>query len=283
MMAIRRFGTLCLALFMSAALSAQPSAKKDEKKRSKQEQAEIEQIVKMVDGVMAGQPGPTDVQMSLQPFFLKSAETRTFVPFILSLTNAPATDVVTYIRVVNPAAKPDPKAKKVEYPWDDIQFLDVGADGRVSRALSVSPGEYELFIGMKEKSTGKKDEDAKKKTSVFRRDLSVPDFTKAELQTSSVILAEVVEQSPMLDPEAQRAAPYTFGTMKATLNRWIGGETSWVEAAAKPKKEMSFFELMGKVMSGGRPAAARITAVIRGRASLRMTQWPRPLMISPGC
>jgi protease-4 len=47
-----------------------------------------------------------------------------------------------------------------------------------------------------------------------------------------------------------------FGTMKATMNRWIGGETSWVEAAAKPKKEMSVFELMGKVMSGGGPDKA---------------------------
>ena len=51
-----------------------------------------------------------------------------------------------------------------------------------------------------------------------------------------------------------------FGTMKATLNRWVGGETSWVEAAAKPKKEMSVFELMGKVMSGGGPdKAAKVT------------------------
>jgi len=51
-----------------------------------------------------------------------------------------------------------------------------------------------------------------------------------------------------------------FGTMKATLNRWVGGETSWVEAATKPKKEMSFFELMGKVMSGGGPdKAAKVT------------------------
>jgi len=47
-----------------------------------------------------------------------------------------------------------------------------------------------------------------------------------------------------------------FGTMRATMNRWIGGETSWVEAAAKPKKEMSVFELMGKVMSGGGPDKA---------------------------
>ncbi len=42
-----------------------------------------------------------------------------------------------------------------------------------------------------------------------------------------------------------------FGSMKTTINRWIGDDTNWVEAAAKPKKEMSFFELMGKVMSGG--------------------------------
>ena len=51
-----------------------------------------------------------------------------------------------------------------------------------------------------------------------------------------------------------------FGTMKTTMNRWIGGETNWVEAAAKPKKEMSFFELMGKVMAGGGPdKAAKVT------------------------
>ena len=47
-----------------------------------------------------------------------------------------------------------------------------------------------------------------------------------------------------------------FGSMKATMNRWVGGETSWVEAAAKPKKEMSVFELMGKMMSGGGPEKA---------------------------
>jgi len=52
-----------------------------------------------------------------------------------------------------------------------------------------------------------------------------------------------------------------FGTMKATLNRWVGGETSWVEAAAKPKKEMSVFELMGKVMSGGPDKATKVSEV----------------------
>ncbi len=60
------------------------------KKRSKQEQQEIEQVVKLVDGVMAGQPAPADITMTLDPFFMKSQEQRTFVPFVLNVKNAPA-------------------------------------------------------------------------------------------------------------------------------------------------------------------------------------------------
>src|SRR6185503_9112127 len=93
--------------------------------------------------------------------------------------------------------------KKVEYPWDDIQFFDMPADGRVSRALAVPGGDYDLFVGVKEKSTGKKNE--VNKTTLLRKELSVPDYTKPELVTSSVILAENVEASQPLDPETQRA------------------------------------------------------------------------------
>ncbi len=116
---------------------AQQAPKKDDKKRSKQEQAEIEQIVKLVDGVMAGQPAPTDITMSIEPFFMKSAETRTFVPFVLDVKGAPSTDAAMYIRVVNPAAVPDPKAKKVEYPWDDIHFVTAAqlAGGKLNRVF----------------------------------------------------------------------------------------------------------------------------------------------------
>ena len=54
MMGIRRLSAVCVALVVSASFAmAQQAPKKDEKKRSKQEQAEIEQLVKLVDGVMA--------------------------------------------------------------------------------------------------------------------------------------------------------------------------------------------------------------------------------------
>src|SRR5262245_47836549 len=124
----RRRDIVALATAVAFALvgsvaSAQQTAKQDTKKRSKQEQQEIEQLVKTVDAVMAGQPAPSDIQMSVTPFFLKSQEQRTFVPFTLDVKGAPQADVAMYVRVVNPSAQPDPKTKKVEYPWDDIHFI----------------------------------------------------------------------------------------------------------------------------------------------------------------
>src|SRR5215208_5535175 len=99
-------------VFSTSVFAQQAGAKPNTQKRSKQEQAEIEQLVKMVDSAMTGQPGPSDITMTLTPFFLKSQEQRTFVPFSLTVTNAPAAEVAMYVRVVNPAAQPDPKTKK---------------------------------------------------------------------------------------------------------------------------------------------------------------------------
>ena len=69
--AFRRRGTRRTALALAIALAvvwvpatpalaeqAKPNPQAD-KKRNKQEQAEIEQLVKLIDGVMSGQPAPT--------------------------------------------------------------------------------------------------------------------------------------------------------------------------------------------------------------------------------
>jgi len=220
MMGIRRIGTVCLAVLMSASLSAQQAAaKKDEKKRSKQETAEIEQIVKMVDAAMAGQPTPSDVQMTMQPYFLKSAETRTFVPFSLSLTNAPATDAVTYIRVVNPAAKPDPKAKKVEYPWDDVGFMSAaqlaGAAGKLNRVFMAAAGTYDVYVAIKERLPEKAPKTQVAKAGVLKAQVTVPDYYNGELTTSSVLVTDKVTMlnSP-ISPDEARERPFVFGNQE---------------------------------------------------------------------
>ena len=79
----------------STAFAQQRGDNKNQPKRSKEEQVEIEQLVKLVDGVMTGQPAPGDIQLTLSPYFLKSQEQRTFVPFVLSATGVPAAATAT--------------------------------------------------------------------------------------------------------------------------------------------------------------------------------------------
>lgn len=51
-------------------------------------------------------------------------------------------------------------------------------------------------------------------------------------------------------------APY--GSMKETITKIAGAELEWTTPKAKPKREMSFFELMGNIMSGPRRSATRV-------------------------
>jgi hypothetical protein len=110
------------------------------------------------------------------------------------------------------------------YAWDNIHFIDLPADGKLSRAVALQPGEYDAFIAIKERAAappaGQKPNPqaappAPGKMTVFRRDLTVPDFNKADLQTSSVILASAVEPvTAQLSPAEQESNPYVFGPMR---------------------------------------------------------------------
>lgn len=213
-MQFRRLAASLTALLLLAGVSSTALAqdkgqeKKKERKLSKQEQQDAQALLKLAD---AG-AGPSTLPLVWeQNHFVKAADGKTFVPFTVKVDTK--SEVSLYVRAVAKGATPA-KDKKVEYPWDDIQFLAPGPDGRFSRALSVAPGEYDLFIAVKEKSTGKKDE--VNKTTLLKRDLSVPDFTQPVLKTSSVILAENVEAAQPLDMDGQRANPYTFAGMKVT-------------------------------------------------------------------
>lgn len=72
-----------------------------------------------------------------------------------------------------------------------------------------------------------------------------------ELQAKRVILPSEAMKVGLVD----KLAPY--GSMKETMNSWIKEPAGWIETTAKPKKEMSVFELMGKLMSGPTETASR--------------------------
>lgn len=220
MMVIRRAMAVAVALVVSATFAvAQQAPKKDEKKRSKQEQQEIEQVVKLVDGAMAGEVAPGDITMSIEPFFMKSQEARTFVPFVLSVKNAPKTDAALYIRVVNPSTVPDPKAKKVEYPWDDIHFVPAamlaGEAPKLNRVFMVAAGTYDVYVAFKERLPEKAPKTTVPKTGVLKTQITVPDFYNAELNTSTVLVAEKVNVlSAPIGPDEARERPFVFGAQE---------------------------------------------------------------------
>ena len=214
-MAIRRALAVVVALVVSASFAAAGQSPKPQK-RNKQEQQEIEQVVKVVDGVMAGQPAPTDITMTLQPFFMKSQEQRTFVPFVLTVTGAPKTDSAMYVRVVNPAATPDPKAKKVEYPWDDIHFIPAaqlqGDPVKLNRVFMATAGTYDVYVAFKERLPEKAPKNSVAKIGVLKTQVTVPDYYNGELATSTILVADKVNMlSAPPSPEEARERPFVFG------------------------------------------------------------------------
>jgi hypothetical protein len=238
-MNIRSLLALCMALTLattSAPLHAQKnnndkSKQQPQPKRSKTEQADVDALVKAVDAVASGQPAPTDIAVTWHSsHFVKGQGGTTYVPFTVKVdqTKLPK-GAAMYVRLADknmaPPPAPAPAAKDskdnkqpaplpVKYAWDNVHFFDVPQDGIVSKALQVPAGDYDLFVAVKDKTTDEKNT-APPKIGVLRQSLMVPDFNKAELQTSSIILARSVEpQQTAVKPDEQQDNPYVFGPMK---------------------------------------------------------------------
>jgi hypothetical protein len=73
---------------------------------------------------------------------------------------------------------------------EDVLFFEQPKDGRLVRAMWLSPGEYNVYIAMQEKA-----EKALPKTVVVKQPLVVPDLSK-NLSLSSLIIADRIEPAP---------------------------------------------------------------------------------------
>lgn len=240
-----------VAAAMLALAAAQPAAQSDKKQQDKLDQsqrAEAQALVTAVNDTVAGKPAPTALPFKWeQHHFVKAQAGKTYVPFTISI--APGTlstpGVGLYLRVARQgAATPTPPpadAKKEkdeddeggqpQYAFEDLYLFDLPAaqDGRphqVRRAFAVEPGEYDVYLAMKERPAASGGEAAagspkseaaagSQKIGVVKQAISVPDFSAPELTTSSIITAERVEvlQAP-LSNENQADHPYTFGQMQ---------------------------------------------------------------------
>jgi len=265
-----RLLTLAVAAASLAVLSPVVEAQnnqnnRQEQQRSQAEQRDIQAVVQLVDAVSAGKmPAPTDIAVAWDASHnVKGGDGSTYIPFTIAINRSQmaAPGAAVYVRVVNKGAPaPAPAAEqnnrnndrnqpppRVVYPWDNVHFLDVPDGGKVSRAMALKPGEYEVFIAVKERTPANPPRNAPPaKTGLLRRDLTVPDFNAPDLSTSSIIIADAIEPvNTPLTREQQQENPYVFGTMKvvpsATMKLKKAGELQvlfWIygtqQAAGKP-------------------------------------------------
>jgi len=224
---------LCAALSLVAGSSVLLAQKGDNKakevKRSKAEQIDIDTLVTVVDNVAAGKiPAPTDVAITWSSSdFFRAPDGTTYVPFTVTIDKSKLASPTTaiYLRAADKAAAaaaPAPaKGKDKTAPpqaWEKFDFSTIGADGRLSRYIQVKPGNYDLYVALKDKGTVEKvDKNYTPRVGVLKKDLTVPDFTKAELGTSSMLLATAIQ--PAAAGSTPDEDPYIFGQMQFVPSR----------------------------------------------------------------
>jgi hypothetical protein len=190
---------------------------------------EGEAILALADAALAGKAVPSDFQVTWQNEFLK-AQRGTFVPFTLTIDASRLTRpaALIYVRAV-PGGRSAARDRKPgqtdrkgpetqatdDYPVDAIfpteLRLDQGQRARVSRGFSLPPGEYDLYVVVRERVDAARPK-PEPKAAVLKQPISVPDFRSGGLTTSSVILADRLDvlNAPIpADELAER--PYVIG------------------------------------------------------------------------
>src|SRR5438876_2164328 len=157
-------------MILSAALVAQ---KRDDKKQSDQQKKETLDIVKIADGVAAGQPLTNDLGLAWgHEDYLKATGNKEYVPFTLTFDLsklASGSNVALYWRVVakdtgatatlNLPVKKDDKEKDKDkkpaarFAYEDINFITANPAGRVSRAFTVTSGTYDVYVILREQAS----------------------------------------------------------------------------------------------------------------------------------
>ena len=259
----------------TASLGAVQGEKKQPAKLEESQRKDAQALIAFVDEFATGKAPAATLPMKWeQNHYIKALAEKTYVPFTVVLEPAtPLPGVGVYLRVVargTPAVAPAPDNKKAkeqqsQYAFEDLYFADLPAPQAgqrqvLRRAFAVAPGEYDVYVAIKERAAAAAAGDAANaagtasKMGVLKQEISVPNFAGPELTTSSVIVAESVDvlQTPLTaDNQAEHA--YTFGQMKIvpaldqkfskkgqlTVVLWIyGAKTD--ETTKKPDVNMDF-------------------------------------------
>jgi hypothetical protein len=220
-----------VVLTIVALLGTSPYAQNDQKKEqqrklSKDERTQYDALKELTDAVIAGkQPAPADAKVTWHSSFLRSAQD-VYNPFILEVEPGKFTSfpVAMYIRAVErktaaatatpaPASPAGAAATPPPPPFEDIVLVAALRDNKISRAIQLPAGTFDIYVALREKPAGGRNAPAPK-TVLLKQELQVPDMFK-ELTTSTVILADTIDAATeQLNNEQQLQNPYTISGYK---------------------------------------------------------------------
>ena len=175
-------------------------------------------LLNLADGAMSGHAASDFAIQWTNDFF--KAEAGTFVPFTLTMEGAELTaaKALLYVRAVRRDTPPARAAASgaAQYPFDIIFPVDIeGTPARVrriTRGFAVPPGEYDVYVAIRERATDPLRVAERLKAAVLKQPLSVPDFWTGELATSTVMLADRIDtlREPIA-PDDVLERPYVIG------------------------------------------------------------------------
>ncbi len=110
-----------------------------------------------------------------------------------------------------------PRPSKYDAVWFVESARPDAHEPRLVRgSLSVPPGEYDIYVAVRESHEEQTDPPMTRQASMVRR-LTIPDLPGGELSMSSIIVTDRVDLlDRVLSGEAQVARPYAFGGAELT-------------------------------------------------------------------
>ena len=221
----RRFASALLCAAVAALLCAAPAAGQDAEPVELEdwERDELLTLLEAIGDVLEGETAPPDDPFELMPSFLKGTDGNTYVPFTLAIDaeKVGASAVAVYLYVDDPQAVAAEDDDEREPVFEDAYFVDVeqGDDDlvRLSRAFTAPGGVYDVYVALRDRLGEDADDDDREAAPlmVLKTQVAVPDLWSGALETSSVLIAELVEPlTAPLTPREQIEYPYTLGTTR---------------------------------------------------------------------
>lgn len=211
---------LLLACTVAGAEASSQQNRFDRRNQDRLEEAhrkEGQALLNLADAAMSGRTA-SDFAIRWSNDFFK-AQTGTFVPFTVTIdrSSLTATDGLMYVR----AARRDDAARVgiVHYPFDVIFPVALTAPAgqpiRITRAFAVAPGDYDVYVALRERSADPFDTSRRLKGAVLKQPLTVPDFWTGELVTSTVMLADRIDEGIVpVSGDDVLEHPYVIGTQE---------------------------------------------------------------------